>query len=120
MARGRRMISSTFRPNLDRCISRDGTPVVLWSDPEELVVLDSIASGWRVWRRPALSSDLTSSDEAIAWRGVRYAAQGELVQEFAEGADDADWHAFYREWPLDRCLPFGRDLDRRGEPIGMV
>ena len=86
--------STTFKPAIDKWIAKDGVPVVLWNDGDELLVLHYSDREWTI----ATHRNAKSDAPGCLYRGERYAARGSTLLRLSESASDAEWAAAYEEY----------------------
>lgn len=86
--------SSTFKPTIDKWIAKDGVPVVLWNDGDELLVLHYADREWTIATHGRVAAEASGS----LFRGYRYAQRGQPLLRLCEAASDAEWAAAYDEY----------------------
>jgi hypothetical protein len=115
-AAGLSLSSTTFKPALDRSMSRDGLAVVLWATRREMVLLRYVDGAWRVTRHAAGETLSRGHADAYEWRQMAYAAVGQELECLTESAPLEQWDRVYR-----RCLgDWIKRLQAEGRPLDMA
>lgn len=104
--------STTFKPTIDKWIARDGVPVVLWNDGEELLVLHYRDREWMIATHTLAEA---KDGPGRYFRGNMYSPDGTILLRLSESATDAEWAAAYDEY-FERQK--SRLLMRLAEPTG--
>ena len=88
---------TTFRPAIDKWSAKDGATVVLWADPDEILLLRHATGQWEVTRHPAVEPSAHGNSGAMKWLGVCYAAAGARIAAFSADSPISEWESFYAE-----------------------
>lgn len=104
--------STTFKPTIDKWIARDGVPVVLWNDGDDLLVLHYQDREWTIETHSLAQCD---GDPGSYYRGDRFSQRGTVLLRLSESATDAEWAAAYEEYLEQQKV---RLLTRLSEPAG--
>ncbi len=84
--------TTTYRPEIDRWIAKDGADVVLRGNERELLLLRHSETGWVILRHEAVLPD----EGGLSWRGLSFSDAGEVLDCLSEDSNEADWRRIYR------------------------
>lgn len=93
------LTSATFRPAIDQSAARDCEGVVLWCQPDRIIVLAADDEEWVVRRHQRRSPDAEPAIDAddLAYFGATYEREGHELVRLNERSSPEEWRRVYNQ-----------------------